>query len=98
MWASTSASTALGRRIGESYGRQPYSGNPTVRDDKGGLRKRGLRSGLNGHVPRKRRNCQATTKVARAVFLSQPMQRHASVWVLVEATREKSGPAQHAVV
>src|SRR6266850_1909886 len=26
--------------VGESQGRQPYSGNPTVRDDKGGLRKR----------------------------------------------------------
>jgi hypothetical protein len=26
------------------------------------------------------------------------MRCHASVWVLVEATRENSGPAQHAVV
>ena len=32
-----------------------------TRDDTGGIRKRGLWSRLNGHVPRKRRNCQATT-------------------------------------
>jgi hypothetical protein len=30
----------MGRRSGASQGRQPYSGNPTVRDDPGGLRKR----------------------------------------------------------
>src|SRR4029453_4790900 len=30
----------MGRPSGESQGRQPYSGNPTGRDDKGGLRKR----------------------------------------------------------
>ena len=40
---------------------QPDSGNPTVRDERGGLRKRGLWWKLNGHVPRKRRNRQALT-------------------------------------
>lgn len=32
-----------GKTAWESYGRQPDSGNPTVRDDKGGLRKRDAR-------------------------------------------------------
>ena len=31
-----------GKAYGESYGHQPDSGNPTVRDENGGLRKHGL--------------------------------------------------------
>jgi len=42
-------------------GRQPDSGNTTVRDETGGLRKRGLWRRLNGHGKRKRRNGQAGT-------------------------------------
>jgi hypothetical protein len=43
----------------DSHGRQPGSRDATVRDDKGGVRKRELWSRLHGHVPRKRRNSQA---------------------------------------
>ena len=43
----------------DSHGRQPDSRDTTVRDDKGGARKRELWTRLNGHVPRKRRNSQA---------------------------------------
>jgi hypothetical protein len=39
--------------------RLPDSREATVRDEKGGVRKRGLWTRLNGHVPRKRRNSQA---------------------------------------
>jgi hypothetical protein len=38
---------------------EPDSGNPTVRDRRGGLWKRELRESLYGQVKRKRRNSQA---------------------------------------
>ncbi len=40
----------VGKTAWDSYGRQPDSGNPTVRDDKGGLRKRDTR--FDSHLPR----------------------------------------------
>jgi hypothetical protein len=43
---------------GES-GRQPDSRDATVRDDTGGVRRRGLWKRLNGHGKRKRRDGQA---------------------------------------
>jgi hypothetical protein len=43
----------------DRLGRQPDSRDATVRDDTGGVRKRGLWKRLNGHGQRKRRNSQA---------------------------------------
>jgi len=43
---------SVGKVHGDSFGRQPDSGNPTVRDENGGLRKRGQVdwAGINWHV------------------------------------------------
>src|SRR5215470_11592870 len=62
----------MGRPSGDSQGRQPYSGNPTVRDDKGGLRKR--RPGWNEaptlHIERASAG-NSPPKVVRAAVLSR---------------------------
>ena len=50
MWVGTLVSAILGRPLGESHSRQPDSGNPTVRDETGGLRKRDIRS--DSYLPR----------------------------------------------
>jgi hypothetical protein len=72
-------STALAQAIGSTLAgtRQPDSREATVRDDKGGVRKRGLWTRLNGHVPRKRRNSQALAySCARRISIPTGPTRH----------------------
>jgi hypothetical protein len=59
MRVSAQATAGRGRSHRDSHGRQPDSRDTTVRDETGGVRKRGLWKKLNGHVKRKRRNSQA---------------------------------------
>ena len=56
-------------------GCQTDPGNPTVRYERG-LRKRGLRHGLNGYVKRKRRNSQAYAKGCARRVSTRPRMRH----------------------
>jgi hypothetical protein len=71
----------LGRSFRESQGRQPDSGNPTVRDDTGGLGKRGLWGKDEPTVQTERvRVGNSPPKERRAPDLSRLNLNQALVW------------------